>query len=314
MRPIKTYNTRDACSEASYELAKENHRVIVMSADHDRTFQLIKQNMRERYIDAGIAEADMIGIAAGLALSGRVPYVTGIAGILATRACEQIRDDVCYNRLPVRIVGIAAGLAYGPLGTTHHAVEDLAMMRAIPGMTVIQPADAVETRKVVKASADYKGPIYIRIGTGNDPLVYEEGEDFSYEIGKSITLKGGDDVKIFGIGGLLAYARRAAEALEEEGISAGIINVHTVKPLDEDFLLDQARKAKVILTLEDHNRLGGLGGALAETFAGKISCPMRILGIPDKFSDVDSREGFYARYGLDAAGIVSSAKQLLKTS
>lgn len=311
MSSIKTRSMRDACSEAIYELGIENPKVIALCADQDKTFQLFKQNIRDRYIDVGIAEANMIGIAAGLAHCGMIPYTTSIAGILTMRACEQIRNDVCYNKLPVRIVGHGAGISYGTLGTTHHAIEDLAMMRSIPNMTVIVPADAIETQKAIKASVDYPGPIYIRIGTGDDPLVYEREDDFEFRIGKPVVLKRGDDVKIFAAGGCLAYALLASVDLGKEGIEVGVVNVHTIKPLDPDFLLEQANKTKAILSVEEHNRLGGLGSALAELFMGEIFRPMRILGVPDLFGDVADRKDLYARYGLDSYGITKAIKELL---
>jgi transketolase len=311
MPPIETQSMRNACSEAIYEVGRENPKVIAMSADQDKTFQLFKNNIRERYIDPGIAEANMTGIAAGLAHCGKIPYTTSIAGILTMRACEQIRVDVCYNKLPVRIVGHGAGISYGTLGTTHHAIEDLAMMRSIPNMTVIIPADAIETKRAIKASVDYPGPIYIRIGTGEDPVVYEADYNFTFQIGKPIVLKDGDDVQIFAVGSCLAYALLAADDLEKEGIKTGVTNVHTIKPLDGDFLLNQANRAKVLVSVEEHNYLGGLGSALAELFMGKVFRPMKILGIPDLFSDVADRKDLYETYGLDTVGIARAARELL---
>ncbi|OGP96141.1 MAG: hypothetical protein A2157_19050 [Deltaproteobacteria bacterium RBG_16_47_11] len=310
---MRTKSMRDACSEVICEIGRENTRIIAMQADQDKTFQLFKKNIPQRYIDPGIAEANMIGIAAGLALSGKIPYVTTIAGILTMRACEQIRDDVCYNKLPVRIVGHGAGISYGTLGTTHHAIEDLAMMRSIPNMTVIAPADAIETIKAIKTSVDYPGPIYIRIGTGEDPLVYEEGDSSRFQIGKPVVLREGDDVRIFGAGSCLAYALAAAEELQADGMEVGVTNVHTIKPLDEEFLLEQGTRARLIISVEEHNRLGGLGSALAEVFVGKVYCPMRVLGIPDVFSEVADREDLYTRYNLDASSIVRIVREFSRT-
>jgi transketolase len=303
---------RDACSQAIYELGKENPRIIAMSADQDKTFTLFKEKIPERYIDAGIAEANMVGIAAGLAHSGFIPYVTSIAGILTMRACEQIRDDVCYNRLPVRIVGHGAGISYGTLGTTHHAVEDLAMMRSIPNMTVVVPADAIEVKKVIIKSIFFEGPMYIRLGTGDDPVVYEDEGSFPFEIGKTSVLRKGNRVKIFGVGSCLAAACAASDTLRGSGIEVGVFNVHTIKPLDKDFLLKEAQEAEVILTVEEHNHLGGLGSALAELFMGRIHRPMRILGIPDVFSDVADRKDLYVKYGIDSGGILEAIHGLLK--
>ncbi len=312
MVATRTMSMRDSCSEAIYEIGKEDPRIIAMSADQDRTFTLFKERIPERYVDAGIAEANMVGIAAGLAHSGFIPYVTSIAGILTMRACEQIRDDVCYNKLSVRIVGHGAGISYGTLGTTHHAVEDLAMMRSIPNMTVVVAADGSEVKKIIKASVSFEGPMYIRLGTGDDPVVYEDEGSFPFEIGKVTVLRKGKRVKIFGAGSCLSDACAASDALREAGIEVGVLNVHTIKPLEKDFLLKEAQEGEVILTVEEHNRLGGLGSALAELFMGKIHRPMRILGVPDVFSDVADRKDLYATYGIDSKGIIKVIHELLK--
>ncbi len=306
---VETAEMRSACSEAIYEVGLANPDVFAITADQDRTFDRFKQEFPDRFITTGIAEPNMVGMAAGLAHGGKIPYVTSIAGILCLRAAEQIKDDVCYNRLPVRIVGHGAGISYGPLGPTHHCIEDLALMRAMPTMTVIAPADAMETGKAIRASVQHPGPIYIRIGTGKDPVVHTE--DYEYQIGRPNVLREGDDVAVFAIGGCLLSALQAAEMLAIEGVSVSVINVHTIKPVDVETVLRHGRKARAILSVEEHNRHGGLGSALAEVLIGEVSAPMKILGIPDRYSEFSSREALYANYGIDGAGVAKAARELL---
>ena len=302
---------RSACSDAIYEVGRANQNVIAITADQDKTFDRFKQEIPERFITTGISEPNMVGMAAGLAHGGKIPYVTSIAGILVLRAAEQIKDDVCYNQLPVRIVGHGAGISYGPLGPTHHSITDLALLRALPGMTVIAPADAIETAKAVKASVSYPGPIYIRIGTGDDPVVYDSA-DYEFQIGRPVVLRQGGDVVIFAIGACILSALQAADLLADEGLTTTVVNVHTLKPLDAECILRHAAGAAAIVSVEEHNHHGGLGAALAEVLVGRISAPMKILGIPDKFSLVASRETLYQQYQLDAPGVAKQARALLQ--
>jgi len=301
---------RSACSEAIYEVGIANPDVIAITADQDKTFDKFKEQIPERFITTGISEPNMVGMAAGLAHGGKIPYVTSIAGILMLRAAEQIKDDVCYNQLPVRIVGHGAGISYGPLGPTHHSIMDLALMRAMPGMTVIVPADAIETTKAIHASVAHPGPMYIRIGTGADPLVYDN-DDYEFKIGTPVVLRQGSDVVVFASGACGAEALQAADRLAEGGVEARVVNVHTLKPLDADCILSHAADVKAIVAVDEHNRHGGLGSAIAEVLVGRVSAPMRILGIPDMFSPVASRPALYRQYELDADGIVRNVRELL---
>ena len=254
----------------------------------------------------------MVGMAAGLAHGGKIPYVTSIAGILVLRAAEQIKDDVCYNQLPVRIVGHGAGISYGPLGPTHHSITDLALMRALPDMTVIAPADAIETVKAVHASVRHPGPVYIRIGTGDDPVAYDN-DDYEFQIGKPVVLRQGNDAVIFAAGGCVQSALQAAELLAEDGVAAAVVNVHTIKPLDAECVLRCAANVSAIVSVDEHNRHGGLGSALAEVLVGQVAAPMRILGVPDKFSLVASRQTLYQQYEMDAQGIAGNVRELIDT-
>ena len=308
----RTAAMRSACSEAIYEVGRANANVIALTADQDKTFDRFKQEIPERFITTGISEPNMVGMAAGLAHGGKIPYVTSIAGILVLRAAEQIKDDVCYNQLPVRIVGHGAGISYGPLGPTHHCITDLALMRALPGMTVIAPADAIEAAKAIRASVSYPGPIYIRIGTGDDPLVYDDESGHEFQIGRPVVLREGGDVTIFATGTCVLSALQAADLLAADGLSTTIVNIHTVKPLDVEAVHRHAAGAAAIVSVEEHNQHGGLGAALAEVLIGRVSAPMKILGVPDRFSAVAGRETLYQQYELDGAGVAKQALALIQ--
>jgi transketolase len=305
-------STRDAYGDALIELGAKNENVFVLDADlaeSTRTFKFGEKYPR-RYYNMGIAEQDMVGTAAGLALSGKIPFVSTFAVFATMRAAEQIRTSVCYPRLNVKIVTTHSGLSVGTAGATHFCEEDLAIMRAVPNMTVIAPADAVQTKLAVKAAAEYDGPVYIRLGRGDSPVIYRQ---LDYEIGKCVELCQGSDVTLIATGVMVHRALKAAEKLRSANISARVIDMHTVKPLDTAAVLRAAAETKGIITLEEHNVVGGLGGAVAETVAAEGSgVKVARLGIPDVFGETAAAEMLWDKYGMSVDNICVIAKEMIR--
>jgi len=251
-----------------------------------------------------------VSVAAGLAHEGFIPYVSGFATFLSMRACEQVRTDVCYGNLPVKLVATHSGTTSGG-GTTHCAIEDLAIMRSFANMTVIAPSDSRITGYAVRAALSVPGPVYIRIGRGLEPLVYEE--DVPYIVGKAIEVRGGTDLTIIACGLCVYQAKMAAEKLEKEGVSVRVIDMHTIKPLDTEAVLSAARETGKIITVEDHTIYGGLGSAVAECLAENgVSAKFRRMGIPDVFVENGSMKDLHKHYGFDQEGIYNAAKEMLK--
>lgn len=305
-------STRDAYGDVLVELGGKNEDIFVLDADlaeSTRTFKFGEKYPR-RYYNMGIAEQDMIGTAAGLALSGKIPFVSTFAVFAAMRGAEQVRTSICYPRLNVKIVTTHSGLSVGTAGATHFCEEDLAVMRAIPNMTVIAPSDAVQTRLAVAAAAAYDGPVYMRLGRGDSPVIYKE---LDYEIGKAVTVCEGDDVTIIATGVMVHRAMKAAEKLRADKIGARVIDMHTLKPLDKDAVVRAAAETRGIITLEEHNVIGGLGTAVAETVAEEgAKVKVRRLGIPDVFGDTAAAELLWDKYGMSVANICAVAKELIK--
>ena len=300
-------STRQAYGEALIKLGKENNDVVVLEADLSKSTMTayFKKEFPERHINVGIAEADMIGTAAGFATTGKIPFASTFAMFAAGRAYDQIRNSVAYPKLNVKICPTHAGVSLGEDGGSHQAIEDVALMRVIPGMVVLSPADATETEQMVFAAAKYNGPVYIRLGRLNIPVIY--GDDYKFEIGKAHTLTEGNDVAILATGLMVYEALEAAKLLEAEGVKARVINVSTIKPLDEETILKAAKECKFIVTSEEHSVIGGLGGAVSEFLSENYPVKVVKHGVYDEFgqsADGDTMLNNYKLRAKDIAEIV----------
>lgn len=290
---------RNAFAEAVTTLASEDPRVVLLSGDiGNRLFDEFKATDPNRFYNCGVAEANMMGVAAGLALSGLRPVVYTITPFTTTRCFEQIRVDVCYHKAPVVIVGTGSGLSYAPLGPTHHSLEDLAILRTLPGMTVMAPADPIECRLALQTALQHPGPVYIRIGKKGEPLIHDRVPAF--EIGRFIRLQKGLDVVLIGTGTILSEVLKAAHALSLRGLSVEVVSAHTVKPLDQDYLKRASEQFKLMVTIEEHGLIGGLGSAVAEWRSREgIKTPLLSFGTPDEFMhEVGSQSYARLQYGL----------------
>lgn len=297
-------STRQAYGEALVKLGKENNDVVVLEADLSKSTMTayFKKEFPERHINVGIAEADMIGTAAGFATTGKIPFASTFAMFAAGRAYDQIRNSVAYPKLNVKICPTHAGVSLGEDGGSHQAIEDVALMRVIPGMVVLSPADATETEQMVFAAAKYNGPVYIRLGRLNIPVIY--GEDYKFEIGKAHTLKDGNDVAILATGLMVYEALEAAKLLEAEGVKVRVINVSTIKPLDEETVLKAAKECKFIVTSEEHSVIGGLGGAVSEFLSETYPTKVIKHGVYDEFGQSADGDTMLNNYKLRAKDIV----------
>lgn len=309
MSEVKKIATRDAYGSALAELGKEKENLVVLDADLAAATktEVFRKEFPDRHIDCGIAEANMIGIAAGLASTGKVPFVSSFAMFAAGRAYEQVRNSVGYPHLNVKIGATHAGISVGEDGASHQCNEDLALMRVIPGMTVINPSDAVEARAAVRAAYELDGPVYLRFGRLAVPVINDRA-DYQFEIGKGVLLKDGKDLTIVATGLCVSGALEAAQMLLKDGIDARVINIHTIKPLDEELVIKAAKETGKIVTVEEHSVIGGLGGAVAESLCEK--CPTKLLriGIEDTFGESGPAAELIEKYGLDAKGIYSKIK------
>ena len=302
--------TRAAYGEALAELGKGNDKVVVLDADLSKstmtaTFQ---KAFPDRFFNIGIAEANMVDMAAGMSTRGLIPFCSTFAMFGAGRVYEQIRNSIAYPRLNVKLCMSHAGVSVGEDGASHQCLEDLALMRVIPGMTVICPADASETRKAVFAAAEMEGPVYIRLARLATP-VFEE--DYPFEIGKANVLREGADVAVFATGLMVSEALKAADLLAAQGVSAAVINVHTVKPIDADCVTEWARKCGRVVTVEEHSVIGGLGDAVAGVRMGKVDCAFRKIGVQDQFGQSGKAWEVLAEYGLTAPQIAESIKEMV---
>lgn len=295
---------RATCLEMIHRLARRESRVLYIGSDPGAgTLAAMRQELPAQYFIEGIAEAHVIGMAAGLAFEGFIPYVNTIATFLTRRCYEQLAIDVCLHDIPVRLVGNGGGLVYGPLGPTHVALEDIAIMRALPSMTVVCPCDAEEMTRLMEASLDWPSPIYIRLGRGGDPVVTRPEQGFA--LGRAIPMRPGQDVLLVSTGTMTQRALAAADQLAARGIAAGVVHVHTVKPLDAPCLADLAGDVRLVVTVEEHMRSGGLGGAVLEAFADLgVARPVLRLGVDDRFLHAyGSQDQILRLLGLDADGI-----------
>ena len=297
-------STRQAYGEALAKLGKENENVVVLEADLSKSTMTayFKKEFPERHINVGIAEADLIGTAAGFATTGKIPFASTFAVFAAGRAYDQIRNSVAYPKLNVKICPTHAGVSLGEDGGSHQSVEDLALMRAIPGMVVLSPADAVETEKMIFAAAEYEGPVYVRLGRLNIPVLFDD--NYKFEIGKAVTLTEGNDVAILATGLMVYEATEAAKQLAEQGIKARVVNVSTIKPLDEETVLKAAKECKFIVTSEEHSVIGGLGSAVSEFLSENHPTKVIKHGIQDVFGQSADGDTMLNKYKLRAKDIV----------
>jgi transketolase len=300
-----------AFADVLLELVAADRRVYALSADMgSRIIPGFLKARPDRYLNFGIAEQGMVGAAAGLALAGLMPFVTTISVFLSMRTLEQVRTDIAYPRLNVKIVATGGGLSYGALGPTHQGLEDLSLMRAVANMVVVAPADAAETRSALQAAAAHDGPVYLRVGRGPVPVIHPGLEVPGFQFGRAITMRQGGDVALLATGPVLGAALQAAEELARGGIEATVLSVPTVKPLDEEAVLDAATRTAGIVTIEDNRLTGGFGGAVAEYLGRYRPTPLRLIGIPDVYPVVGTPDELYREYHMDAPAIAAAALDL----
>lgn len=308
----KKIATREAYGNALAEFGEEYPDMIVLDADLAAATKtgVFKKKFPDRHIDCGIAEANMMGIAAGLSLTGKIPVASTFAMFASGRAFEQVRNSIGYPHLNVKIGATHAGITVGEDGASHQCNEDIALMRTIPGMTILNPSDAVEARACVKAALDHVGPVYMRFGRAAVPVINDR-EDYHFEIGKGEILREGSDVTIVATGIMVNSALEAAAKLAEEGVSAEVINICTIKPLDRELIAASARKTGKVVTAEEHSIIGGLGGAVCEALSEDYPVPVRRIGIEDVFGESGSAGALMVKYGLDGEGVYSKVKAFL---
>lgn len=307
---------RNAFFEALFELALVDERIIFITGDLG--YRVVEKFMEQRprqFLNAGVAEQNMTAIAAGMALEGKIAVTYSIANFPTLRCLEQIRNDVCYHEANVKIVAVGGGFAYGALGATHHATEELGVMRLMPGMVVLAPADPAETRHAARAIIEHRGPCYVRLGKAGEPTVHAGEIDF--QIGRAIRVRQGSDLTLVSTGGMLETTVAAASRLAERGLEARVLSMHTLKPLDVEAVLDAARETRALATLEQHSILGGLGGAVAEVLAEAPGPrpPFRRIGLPSAFSPQVGGQAYLEKLnGLDLDGVLESLAPLLRTA
>ena len=305
---------RNAYLEALYELAKNNKYVMALVADIGAiVYDKYREDFPDQFINCGVAESNMITVAAGLASCGKIPFTYTITPFITMRTYEQIRNDVCLHNADVKIVGVGAGLRYSTLGPTHHAIEDIAIMKTLPNMKIIAPCDPIESKLATFAIAEIKGPIYFRIGTGGEPQIYDDS--YKYEFGKGVVMREGNDATIIATGSIIYDALKASEELEKENISVGVINIHTIKPIDQDIIIKSARDTGIIVTAEEHNREGGFGESVASVILENYNHTIKFkrLGIKDCFcSYYGSHQELKSHFGIAKDDIVKEVRNLYK--
>ena len=312
MSDVKKIATRESYGNALAELGKEHEDVVVLDADLAAATKtgVFKKAFPERHIDCGIAECNMIGVAAGLAATGKVPFASSFAMFAAGRAFEQVRNSVGYPKLNVKIGATHAGISVGEDGATHQCNEDIALMRTIPGMVVINPSDDVEAKAAVKAAYEHQGPVYMRFGRLAVPVI-NDNEDYKFELGKGVVLREGKDVAIIATGLPVANCLEAAEKLAAEGIDAKVINIHTIKPLDEELIVAAAKDTGKVVTVEEHSVIGGLGSAVCDVLCEQSPTKVLKIGINDTFGESGPAVELVKKYGLDADSIYEKVKAFL---
>ncbi len=312
MSDVKKIATRESYGNALAELGKVHEDIVVLDADLAAATKtgVFKKAFPERHIDCGIAECNMIGVAAGLAATGKVPFASSFAMFAAGRAFEQVRNSVGYPKLNVKIGATHAGISVGEDGATHQCNEDIALMRTIPGMVVINPSDDVEAKAAVKAAYEHQGPVYMRFGRLAVPVI-NDNEDYKFELGKGVVLREGKDVAIIATGLPVANCLEAAEKLAAEGIDAKVINIHTIKPLDEELIVAAAKETGKVVTVEEHSVIGGLGSAVCDVLCEQAPTKVLKIGINDTFGESGPAVELVKKYGLDADSIYEKVKAFL---
>ena len=312
MSEVKKVATRESYGKALVELGKLHENLVVLDADLAGATKtgLFKKEFPERHIDCGIAECNMMGIAAGISTTGKVPFASTFAMFAAGRAFEQVRNSIGYPHMNVKIGATHAGISVGEDGASHQANEDIALMRTIPGMVIINPSDDIEARAAVFAAYEYEGPVYMRFGRFAVPVI-NDNPDYKFEIGKGVTLREGTDVTIIATGLCVNSALEAAEKLAADGVSAKVINIHTIKPLDEDLVVEAAKATGKVVTVEEHSVIGGLGGAVCETLSAKAPTPVLRIGVQDVFGESGSAAALLQKYQLDGEGVYQQVKAWL---
>jgi len=303
--------TREAYGSALAEFGADE-RIVVLDADLSKSTKTdtFKKKYPERFLNMGIAEGNMMATAAGIASCGKIVFASTFAIFAAERGCEQIRNSICYPKMNVKVAATHAGISVGEDGASHQAVEDIAIMRSLANMGVISPADATETRLAVKAAIEHDGPVYLRLGRLAVPTLFDE--NYKFELGKGVTLADGKDVTIVATGLLVQYALEAKDILAKEGIEARVINIHTIKPIDEEIIIKAAKETGALVTAEEHNIIGGLGSAVAEVLAENYPVPLKRVGVEDKFGKSGKPAKLLEMYGLTAENIVNKAKEAMK--
>ena len=313
MSEVKKIATRESYGETLVELGAEHEEIVVLDADLAAATKtgLFQAAYPERFINCGIAESNMIGVAAGLAAAGKVPFASSFAMFAAGRAYEQVRNSVGYPHLNVKIGATHAGISVGEDGATHQCNEDIALMRTIPGMVILNPADDVEAKACVKAAYEYNGPVYLRFGRLAVPVINDR-PDYKFELGKGVVLREGKDVTIVATGLCVSSALEAAEKLAADGIDAKIINIHTIKPLDEELIVAAAKETGKVVTVEEHSVIGGLGSAVCDALAEKCPVPVKKIGVQDVFGESGPAVALLAKYKLDGEGVYEQVKEFCK--
>lgn len=304
---------RKIFTDTLLRLAKKDKNIVAVTTDArgSVTLDQFAIELPKQFVEIGIAEQNSVGISAGLATCGKKPFVCGPACFLSARSLEQVKVDVAYAHTNVKVIGVSGGVSYGALGASHHSLQDIAVMRAIPGITIIIPSDGNQTEKMTEALASFNGPVYVRMGRNAVPEVYEEN-NVPFEIGKANILMNGNDITLIATGEAVRHALDAGVALKDKGINARVIDMHTIKPLDTEAIINAARDTGHIITIEEHNIHGGLGAAVAEIVVQDTPVPMKILGIPDETTITGTSLEVFAYYGLTGLGISKAAVEMLK--
>jgi transketolase len=305
-------SVREAFGKTLVEIAHRDERIVVLDADLASSTKVtyFQKEFPQRFFQVGIAEQNMTGIAAGLALMGRIPFTSTFAVFASRRACDQVAMLVAHPRLPVKIIGAYSGILSGNNGATHQAVEDVAIMRAIPNMVVVDPADSVEMSQAVEAIIEYDGPVYLRLSRDEWPIVVPPG--YSFKLGKAVLLRPGQTVTLVCSGAMASLCLQAADVLEKQGVSAEVLHMPTIKPLDVDSLISTAKKTKCVVTVENHSIIGGLGGAVTEALSEYWPVPVKRVGLQDTYGECGSNDELLEKYGLSVAHISKAALEILE--
>ena len=313
MSEVKKIATRESYGNALIEIGKENPNLVVLDADLAAATKtgMFKKVFPERHIDCGIAESNMAGVAAGLSLTGKIPFMSSFAMFAAGRAFEQVRNSIAYPKINVKIGATHGGISVGEDGATHQCCEDFALMRVIPGMVVACPSDDIEAKAMVEAAYEHVGPVYMRFGRLAVPVINDR-PDYKFELGKGIVLREGKDLTIIANGLCVAPALEAAEKLAADGVDAKVINIHTIKPIDADLLVEAAKETGKIVTVEEHSVIGGLGGAVCEVLSEKYPVPVKRIGVNDVYGESGPAVKLIEKYGLDGKGVYASVKEFVK--